>query len=410
MRVAAERASGSYWSRRSWSTIAGSMRPTASSRLMMPSSTMSDAMRTAATAVRLAERVWSMKSRPRSIVNSKILHVAVVAFEALRDGPELGVDLRHRVAQLRDRERRADARHDVLALRVREVLAEERPLAGVRVPREGDARARVIAHVPEDHRHDVHGRAEVVRDLVVVAVVDGALAEPAREDRLGREVELLERVLREVAPGRLADDGLGGVGHLAQARGVHLGVLVDTEALLDRVERMVEPLTRDIEDDPPEHRDEAPVRIPAEALVAGERDQAIERRVVEAEVEDRVHHPRHRELRARADAHEERVGRVAEALAGHGLGPRDRGEDVVPQPGRQGLASLEVVVAGLGRDREAGRHRQAGIRHLGEPGALAPEQVAHRAVAFGAAASEGIDVALRRVLRSRGDGRGRGHG
>ena len=71
MRVAAERASGSYWSRRSWSTIAGSMRPTASSRLMMPSSTMSDAMRTAATAVRLAERVWSMKSRPRSIVNSR---------------------------------------------------------------------------------------------------------------------------------------------------------------------------------------------------------------------------------------------------------------------------------------------------------------------------------------------------
>ena len=60
MRVAAARAAGSNWSRRSWSTWAGSIRPSASSFVMRPSATMSTAIFTAAAAVRFAERVWSM--------------------------------------------------------------------------------------------------------------------------------------------------------------------------------------------------------------------------------------------------------------------------------------------------------------------------------------------------------------
>ncbi len=59
-RVALARPVGSNWSRSSWSTCAGSIRAIASSLVIMPSSTMSTAIRTAAAAVRLAERVWSM--------------------------------------------------------------------------------------------------------------------------------------------------------------------------------------------------------------------------------------------------------------------------------------------------------------------------------------------------------------
>ncbi len=60
MRTAACSPAGSNWSRRSWSTWAGSIRAMASSLVITPSSTMSAAMRIAAAAVRLAERVWSM--------------------------------------------------------------------------------------------------------------------------------------------------------------------------------------------------------------------------------------------------------------------------------------------------------------------------------------------------------------
>ena len=79
-----------------------------------------------------------------------------------------------------------------------------------------------------------------------------------------------------------------------------------------------------------------------------------------------------------------------------------RVQDVVPQAGRQLLAGGEVVVAGLGGDREARRGRQAGERHLGEAGALAAEEVLHLAVAFGRAVAPGVDVALGGRVGTRG--------
>ena len=247
-------------------------------------------------------------------------------------------------------------------------------------------------------------------DLLVVAVVAGPLAEPRREDGPDREVELVVRVAREVAPGVGLDDRLVRVGDLAQGGRVEVGVLLRTVSGLRRVEGVVEPLAVDAHHDPAEHLDEPPVGVPAEPLVAGQRDEPGQRRLVEPEVEDGVHHPGHRELRPGADAHEERVRRVAEALAGLALDRADRLEHVVPEAVGEPLAGREVVVAGLGRDREPGRHGQPRDRHLGQAGALPAEQVAHRGVALRATGAPGVDVALRRAMGARGRAGGRvGH-
>ncbi len=313
------------------------------------------------------------------------------------------------MASGRDRGRRADARDDVLALGVDEVLAEEDLLAGVRVAGEGHAGAGVVAHVAEDHRHDVDGRAEVVRDLLAVAVVVGALAEPGGEDGLDGQIELLVRIVGEVAADRVLDDLLVGGDELLEVVDVEVGVLgVLAVLFLGDVERLVEavvldrrmpslPLTtRDgnVQHDPAEHRDEAAVGVPAEALVAGEGDEALECRLVQAEVEDRVHHARHRELGTGANRHEERVLRIAEALAGLPLDDLHGSEDVVPETGGELLAGAEVVVAGFGGDGEAGGSRQTRVGHLGQAGTLAAQQVLHPAVALGLAAAPGVDVAL----------------
>ena len=53
----------------------------------------------------------------------------------------------------------------------------------------------------------------------------------------------------------------------------------------------------DVEHDLREHLDEAAVAVPREALVARLGDEALDRDVVEAEVEHGVHHARHRERR-----------------------------------------------------------------------------------------------------------------
>ena len=85
----------------------------------------------------------------------------------------------------------------------------------------------------------------------------------------------------------------------------------------------------------------------------------------------------------------------------------DGREDVLPEAGRELLAGVEVVVAGLGGDGEAGRRGKAGVGHLRQAGALAAQQVLHAAVALGLAAAPGVDVALGGFV---GLGAGVGHG
>jgi hypothetical protein len=68
-----------------------------------------------------------------------------------------------------------------------------------------------------------------------------------------------------------------------------------------------------------------------------------------------------------------------------------------PRSPREALPPFFVVeVAGVGGDREPGRHRQAGVGHLGQARALAAERVLHRAVAVGLAVTEEVHVLLRR--------------
>jgi len=286
---------------------------------------------------------------------------------------------------------------------VDEVFAVEGLLAGVRVAGERDAGPRVVPHVAEDHGHDVDGSAEVVGDLLAVAVVVGALAEPRGEDGLDGQVQLLVGIGRELAPGVLRDDLLELRDEGLEVLDGEIGVLgAFAVGLLARLQRLVKALRLHVEDDPPEHLDEAPIGVPAEALVARQRDEALERPLVEAQVEDGVHHARHRELRARADGNEEWVLRVAEALAGAGLDSLHGLEDVIPEASGKLLAGREVVIAGFRRDRESGRRRQPGIRHLGEARALAAKQVLHLAVAFGLAVAPGVDVARGSLVGARG--------
>src|SRR5216684_6492111 len=64
-----------------------------------------------------------------------------------------------------------------------------------------------------------------------------------------------------------------------------------------------------------EQRSKATVSIQSESQIAGLLGQTLYRLFVEAEVQDGVHHSRHRKRRARSDRHQQRVLRVAEFLA-----------------------------------------------------------------------------------------------
>ena len=144
--------------------------------------------------------------------------------------------------------------------------------------------------------------------------------------------------------------------------------------MLELVERVLEAVAVDPLDHLAEHLDQPPVRVEREPPVARPRREPFRRRVAEAEVEDRVHHPRHRDRGTRAHRDEQRVVGVAEALAGLLLEPPHVLGHLVLEPVRN-VALGHVRAAGVGRDREPGRHGQPHQRHLREADPLAAEQL-----------------------------------
>ncbi len=221
---------------------------------------------------------------------------------------------------------------------------------------------------------------------------------PRLEDRRDRARELRLRVAREVLPGLFLHDRFEGGDELLQLLGGELGVRhlplelfgvhtgrIDPLRLrrvgADLIERRLEPRLLHPERDVRVHRDEAPVGVVGEARVLRPPREPLRRRVVQAQVQDRVHHPRHRGARPRTHAHEERVRRIAKRHPDALLDPSERREDVLLGLGRE-LPVLDERRALFGRDREPRGDGKSEARHLGEPGPFSAEEVTPLGIAL----------------------------
>ena len=311
-----------------------------------------------------------------------VAHVAVALLQRRHDLHQAVERRRVELLELGQRHRVADAGDDVLALGVGQVVTVDAALAGGRVAGEGDAGARVGAQVAEHHRHDVDRGAQAVRNVLAAPVEPGARRVPRVEDGVDRQVELLARGLRELPAGLLADHALVGRDDLLQVGRVQVQVVDGAAGLLDGVEHRVEMFALDPENGLAEHLDQAPVGVPREPLVVGGLREPDHRTVVQADVQDGLHHSGHRELRPRPDRDEQGVLGGAEGLA-HGLLEGD--EVLVHLRGQlRGEGSgVEVGAARLGADDEPGRHGQAHPGHLRKVRALTAEQILEILVPLG---------------------------
>ena len=215
---------------------------------------------------------------------------------------ELGVGVRHLLLQLRHRLRRPHAGDDVLTLRVDQELAVELLLAVRRVARERDSRPRALAGVAVDHRLHVDRGAPLGRNVVLAAVDDRPIVHPRSEHRTDRAEQLIPGRARELLARALLDHRLEADHQLLEIVDGQPGVfdvlvialvLESVDHSLERVVILIRTLLH-AEDDVAVHLHEAAVAVPGEARIAGLRRQRLDRLVVQAEIEDRVHHARHR--------------------------------------------------------------------------------------------------------------------
>ena len=304
-------------------------------------------------------------------------------FEVLRDGGELVVGRGVGLVELINGLGGADAGHDVLALGVHQELAVELVLAGGGVAGEGDAGAAVVAHVAEDHHLDVDGGAPGAGDVVHAAVGDGALVHPAAEDGADGGHELDLRVGRELDAGKLLVQDLEALDHLLHVLGGEAGVGRNAALLLQLVHDGLELQAVIAHGDVGEHHDEAAVAVVSPADVAALGGQGGGHVVVDAEVQDGVHHAGHGGAGAGADGDQQRVFLVAELLADESFHLGEVLEDLSLDLGGDLLAVLIVAGAGLGAYGEALGDRHADVGHLSQVRALAAKELAHVGVALG---------------------------
>ena len=302
---------------------------------------------------------------PSSIVNSTSIRSPASLLERLEDVVELARELGQALGQRVERLGVAHAGDDVLALGVVEDLAVHLGRAGRRVAREGDAAARrlVAVEVAEHHRlHDAGGADRVV-DAAELAVGLRARAVPRAEDRVDALLDLRARRLREVA-----DQGeqrlralAGGLPRLEPGgRGVEQRLLHDARG--------------DAAHGGGEGVEQALVGAPGELGVTRVAGEALDDVVVEADVEDRVHHARHRDRRAGPHREQQRGVRVAELAVELLLELLQLVVDPLADTAGQ-RAVMQVLAADVGAEDEARRDRHPEADHLDEAASLAAEAV-----------------------------------
>ena len=311
-----------------------------------------------------------------------ILHVAVMRFEGMADALELLVHFGHDLFHLVDGHRGTHAGNDVFALRVHEELAHQLLFARCRVTRERNARTGGVAHVAERHHLHVDSRAPAVRDVVLHAVVVRAGVVPGAEHRFDRAEELFLRVGREVRADLLFIFGFELVRQLFQVVRRQLDVLRDALLFLHLVDELFKVLFADFHNDVGVHLDKTAVAVPRPTGVARLFGDDFDHFLVQAEVEDGVHHARHGRTRARTDGDEQRVFLVAELFAADLFHLGDVFHDLRLDIGVDLPAVLIVLRARFGGDGEALRNGQSHTRHFREVRALAAEEFAHLCIAF----------------------------
>ena len=188
----------------------------------------------------------------------------------------------------------------------------------------------------------------------------------------------------------LGEDALKGLDELLQVLGRKLGIDANAGDQTGLGQGVLEQVGVNAHNDVGEHLNKAAVAIPSKTRVLRLRDEALDGIVIEAQVEDRVHHTGHGERSARTNRHEQRVVGVTELLAAAGLEVRLGSNDLIECALGPDVAGTGVLDASLAGNGKATGNRQADAAHLGKVCALAAKHEVHGLVALSDTGALGV--------------------
>ena len=314
-----------------------------------------------------------------------ILHVVIVVFQCITNLDEFSVCIREFLFHLCNRHRSPNAGNNVFALCVDQEFTHQLLFTGSRVTGKCNTSTRFVVQVTEYHRHYVNSGTPAVRNVVVTTVYVCSRVVPATEYSLDCELQLFNRIRREVCAQLVLILSLELFSQCLQVRSSQFYVELYALFSLHLVDQLFKVLLTNFHNNVREHLNETSVGVIYETLESRIRialDHCSNNVVVQTEVQDGVHHTRHRSTCTGTNGNQQRIVQIAELLAVdlfHLLNAvHDLSHDLVVDL----AAVLIVLCAGLSCDGEALRYRQTDAGHLSQVCTLTAEEIPHGHVAF----------------------------
>ncbi|EJX10029.1 hypothetical protein EVA_01863 [gut metagenome] len=353
-----------------------------------------------------------------------ILHIAVVLFELCLECIELSVDLRHRLFHRRifaltfffrdtlerspaaatfecDLLRSADTRNHVFTLSVNEPFTVEEVFTCSCVTAEANTCSRSVTHVTEYHGHHGNGSTPFSRNTFHLTVEDSTFVHPAVEYGADGTPELFHRIGWE-SLARLSEDCfLEENDQLLEV--FHFEFVVQLHALFflhlfdDGFEWVNVFLVHRLHAQyhVTVHLYETAVSIVCETRVVGLLSQTFYYLVVQTEVEDGVHHTRHRSASTRTYRKQEWVFYITELRSHQVFYLVESADHVSLQHFNDfSLTNGIVIVTCICGYRKSGRNGNTDEIHFGQVCTFATQFITHIGAAFSLTGAERINSFL----------------
>ena len=264
-----------------------------------------------------------------------VLHILVVLFENITGFFELLVDNRILLCKLGDWHWCTNTSNNILALCIHQVLTKDDIFTCGCITCERNTGTTVITTVAKDHCLDVDSRSNRIINLFLATIDDGALVVPRAENGSDCRVKLLMGILWELLTSLLNNVGLVIITKALQALSRDFQVFRYTELGFEVIEHMLKVVLGDVlvmirVSNIGQHHNEPTIGVVHKSRISNQR-QGIYDLIVQAEVEDGVHHSWHRESCTTSNGQQERIVRVTERFAEFLFNIRESGLDFVNQ-------------------------------------------------------------------------------
>ncbi len=208
------------------------------------------------------------------------------------------VSVGHNVVQLLDSTRGTNTSNDVFALSVHQEFTCKHVFTSSTVTGEANACSAVITKVSINHGLNVNGGAPIVWNAVKLAILDCPIVHPGIKDSIDSKGQLIASFGWERLASRLLDGFLGAANNFIQLSLIKIGVFLLTSALFHILKDVVKGVMHTLgrlhsQNNVAKHLQEATIRVQRKAAIVGHLCQAFHHLVIQAQVQDGVHHAWH---------------------------------------------------------------------------------------------------------------------